>query len=47
MLVPIGDPEEVEVGGAERTTFYAAVEAKAKKLGLSIRPDPHPEAGRF
>jgi Zn-dependent M28 family amino/carboxypeptidase len=46
-LVPIGDPEEVEVNGAERTMFYSAVEAKAKTLGLTIRPDPHPEAGRF
>lgn len=47
MLVPIGDPEEVEVGGAERTSFFPAVDAKAKTLGLSIRPDPHPEAGSY
>ena len=46
-LGPIGDPEEVEVNGAERTTFYSTVEAKAKALGLAIRPDPHPEAGYY
>src|SRR5437764_5967967 len=46
-LGPIGDPEEVEVNGAERTTFYSTVEAKAKALGLAIRPDSHPEAGYY
>jgi Zn-dependent M28 family amino/carboxypeptidase len=46
-LAPIGDPEEVEVSGAERTTFYSHVEEKAKTFGLAIRPDPHPEAGYY
>jgi Zn-dependent M28 family amino/carboxypeptidase len=46
-LPPIGDPEEVEVSGAERTTFYPQVEAVAKSLGLAIRPDAHPEAGHY
>ncbi len=46
-LAPIGDPEEVEVSGAERTTFYPTVEARAKTLGLAIRPDAHPEAGHY
>ena len=46
-LAPIGDPEEVEVSGAERTTFNSAVEETAKTLGLAIRPDPHPEAGYY
>jgi Zn-dependent M28 family amino/carboxypeptidase len=46
-LAPIGDPEEVEVGGAERTTFYSTVEAKAKAFGLTIRPDDRPEAGIY
>ena len=46
-LAPIGDPEEVEVGGAERTTFYPAMEELAKTLGLAIRPDTHPEAGHY
>jgi Zn-dependent M28 family amino/carboxypeptidase len=46
-LAPIGDPEEVDVSGAERTTFYPEVEATAKSLGLAIRPDAHPEAGHY
>jgi len=46
-LAPIGDPEEVELSGAERTTFYADIEAEAKAFGLTIRPDPHPEAGYY
>jgi hypothetical protein len=44
-LAPIGEPEEVEVSGAERTTFYAAVESVA--FGLQIRADSHPEAGHY
>lgn len=46
-LAPLGIPEEVEVSGAERTTFYAVVEATAKEFGLAIRPDPKPEAGHY
>ena len=46
-LAPIGEPEEVEVSGAERTTFYSAVEEKAKTFGFAIRPDAHPEAGYY
>jgi len=44
---PLGAPEEVEVSGAERTTFYPAVEALAKEFRLAIRPDARPEAGHF
>jgi len=46
-LPPIGDPEEVEVSGAERTTFYPVVESLAKTLSLTIRADAHPEAGHY
>jgi Zn-dependent M28 family amino/carboxypeptidase len=46
-LAPIGVPEEVEVSGAERTTFYPVVEEMAKTLGLAIRPDSRPEAGHY
>jgi Zn-dependent M28 family amino/carboxypeptidase len=46
-LAPIGVPEEVEVSGAERTTFYPVVEATAKSFGLAVRPDAHPEAGHY
>ena len=44
---PLGAPEEVEVSGAERTTFYPEVEATAKEFRLAIRPDARPEAGHF
>jgi len=44
---PIGAPEEVEVSGAERTTFYPWVQATAKEFRLAIRPDARPEAGHF
>src|SRR5208337_3437964 len=46
-LAPIGVPEEVEVSGAERTTFYPTVEKMAEVLNLTIRPDAHPEAGHY
>ena len=46
-LPPLGAPEEVQVSGAERTSFYRTVEATAKDFRLSIRPDAHPEAGHF
>ena len=46
-LAPVGLPEEVEVTGAERTTFYPAVEAAAKEFGFAIRPDANPEAGHY
>jgi Zn-dependent M28 family amino/carboxypeptidase len=44
---PWGTPEEVEVSGAERTTFYAVVKATAKDFRMAIRPDPRPEAGHY
>jgi Zn-dependent M28 family amino/carboxypeptidase len=44
---PRGAPEEVEVSGAERTTFYPWVQATAKEFRLAIRPDALPEAGHF
>jgi Zn-dependent M28 family amino/carboxypeptidase len=44
---PLGAPQEVEVSGAERTTFYPVVEAMAKEFRLAIRPDARPEAGHF
>lgn len=46
-LGPLGLPEDVEVSGAERTTFYSVVEATAKDFGLVIRPDSRPEAGHY
>jgi len=44
---PLGAPEEVEVSGAERTTFYPAIQALARTFRLTIRPDLQPEAGHY
>jgi len=46
-VAPIGEPEEVEISGAERTTFNPQVEKTAQKYGLAIRPDAQPEAGHY
>jgi Zn-dependent M28 family amino/carboxypeptidase len=44
---PLGEPQEVEVSGAERTNFYPTVQAMAEEFRLAIRPDSHPEAGHY
>jgi Zn-dependent M28 family amino/carboxypeptidase len=44
---PLGSPEEVEVSGSERTTFFSVVQAFANEFRLQIRPDARPEAGHF
>ena len=47
MLLPLGVQREVNVNGAQRTTFYPTVEATAKRFDLAIVPDPRPEAGSY
>jgi len=47
MILPVGVPQEINVNGAQRTTFYPVVEATAKRFGLAIVPDPRPEAGSY
>ena len=44
---PFGKPEEVEVSGAERTTFYSVVKTTAQEFAYGIRPDPVPQAGHY
>ncbi len=44
---PLGAPEEVQVAGAERTSFYPVVQATATEFRFTIRPDARPEAGHF
>ena len=44
---PLGVPEQVNVSGAERTTFYPTVERTAKDFGLAIVPDSQPGAGHY
>ena len=47
MILPVGVPSEINVNGAQRTTFYPEVEATAKRFDLAIVPDPRPEAGSY
>ncbi|HEY0163330.1 MAG TPA: M28 family peptidase [Edaphobacter sp.] len=47
MILPVGIPQEVNVNGAQRTTFNPVVEATAKRFNLAIVPDAHPEAGSY
>lgn len=44
---PLGDPQQVVVSGAERTTVYPLVEKVASDFDLSIQPDSVPEAGHY
>jgi len=47
MILPIGIPREIDVNGAQRTTFFPVVRATAKRFRLTIVPDPRPEAGSY
>jgi Zn-dependent M28 family amino/carboxypeptidase len=44
---PFGEPQEVVVTGAERTSIYPLVEQAAKDLELAIKPDSLPQAGHY
>ena len=46
-VMPLGAPEEVQVSGAERTTFYPTVQAMAQDFHFKIRPDARPDAGHY
>jgi Zn-dependent M28 family amino/carboxypeptidase len=46
-IPPLGAPQEVEVSGSERTTFFPIVHALSMEFRLNIRPDAHPEAGYY
>jgi Zn-dependent M28 family amino/carboxypeptidase len=46
-IQPFGDPLQVTVDGAERTSFFPTVEATTARFGMGIVPDPHPEAGHY
>lgn len=46
-IMPVGVPEELQVSGAERTTFYPKVEQVARDFGMTIKPDPFPESGYY
>jgi len=44
---PWGDPQQVEVSGAERTSVYPLVQQVAKDFELAIVPDSNPGAGYY
>ncbi len=47
MLLPIGIPRSVSLGGAERIDFWPTVERVAKAFDLALEPDPTPGAGHY
>jgi Zn-dependent M28 family amino/carboxypeptidase len=47
MILPVGIQKQINVNGAQRTDFYPAVQATAKRFDLEIVPDPRPEAGSY
>jgi Zn-dependent M28 family amino/carboxypeptidase len=46
-IEPFGDPLQLSLEGAERTSFFPTVQATAARFGMGIVPDPHPEAGHY
>lgn len=44
---PLGEPEQVVVSGAERTTVDPLVAQVAAAFKMAIQPDDHPEAGHY
>jgi len=47
MLLPIGVPRSVSLGGAERIDFWPTVQMVAKAFDLALVPDPTPGAGHY
>ncbi|MCI0350364.1 MAG: M28 family peptidase [Acidobacteriales bacterium] len=43
----LGIPEETQVNGSERTSFYPTVQQTARQFGLKIVPDAHPNEGSY
>ena len=46
-IQPLGEPQQLVVSGAERTSVYPLVQKVAQEFGLAIQPDNHPEAGHY
>jgi Zn-dependent M28 family amino/carboxypeptidase len=47
MLLPIGIPRSVSLGGAERIDFWPTVQTVARAFDLQTLPDPEPQAGTY
>ena len=46
-IQPLGEPQQVVVSGAERTSVYPVVQKVARDFGMAIQPDNRPEAGHY
>ena len=46
-IQPFGEPLELSLDGADRTSFFPTVQATAARFGMAIVADPHPEAGHY
>ena len=46
-VFPFGRTKDVVVNGAERTTFWPQVQEVARRMSLTIHPDPRPEQGSY
>jgi len=46
-IQPLGEPQQLVVTGAERTTVYPGVRSVADAFDMGIQPDDHPEAGHY
>lgn len=44
---PFGEPQQLVVSGAERTTVFPLVQEIARSFDMTIQPDDHPEAGHY
>jgi Zn-dependent M28 family amino/carboxypeptidase len=47
MVLPIGIPRSVDLGGADRMDFWPTVQTVAKAFDLGLLPDPNPMAGHY
>jgi Zn-dependent M28 family amino/carboxypeptidase len=47
MLLPIGIPRSVSLGGAERIDYWPTVQMVTKAFDLALEPDPEPGAGHY
>lgn len=47
MVMPIGIPLSVTIGGADRMDFWPTVQKVAKAFNLALLPDPNPMAGSY
>jgi len=46
-IQPLGEPQQLVVTGAERTSAYPLVQKVAQEFALAIQPDDQPEAGHY